>query len=104
MLVIRDFQREVHELAKEKGWWWNKSLTNITTEKLCLIHCEVSEAVEVLRQHHVDMVKKEFGTELADIVIRVLDLAEFHNIDLGQILLEKHEYNKKRAIRHGKRF
>jgi NTP pyrophosphatase (non-canonical NTP hydrolase) len=104
MLNLKEFQKSVHELAKDKGWWYHKGYTNITNEKLLLIHSEISEAVEVIRQHHVEFVKEEFGVELADAIIRILDLAEFHEIDLEKILLEKHEFNKKRQYRHGKRF
>jgi len=39
--------------------------------------------------------------ELADAVIRILDMAEFYKIDLESAILEKHEFNKTRSHRHG---
>jgi NTP pyrophosphatase (non-canonical NTP hydrolase) len=41
------------------------------------------------------------ASELADIVIRVGDLAARLGIDLGRAVEEKHAYNETRALRHG---
>lgn len=47
--------------------------------------------------------KKPCGipSELADIVIRVLDTCVFYGIDIGKVIIQKHEYNKSRPYRHG---
>lgn len=42
-----------------------------------------------------------FDSELADIVIRVMDLAEHLGIDLERAIQEKHEFNQTRPMRHG---
>jgi len=42
-----------------------------------------------------------FPSELADVVIRVFDLAAHLNIDLLEALERKMEYNKHRPYRHG---
>lgn len=42
-----------------------------------------------------------FGSELADVIIRVFDLAEELNIDLGDEVLRKMRYNATREYRHG---
>ena len=39
--------------------------------------------------------------ELADIIIRVLDVSEAHGIDIEAALIEKHEFNKTRPYKHG---
>ena len=41
------------------------------------------------------------ASELADIVIRVGDLAERLGIDLGRAVEEKHAFNLTRAMKHG---
>ena len=46
----------------------------------------------------------ELADELADIVIRTLDLAERFKIDLGSAMLSKHAVNTKRPYKHGKAF
>jgi NTP pyrophosphatase (non-canonical NTP hydrolase) len=40
-------------------------------------------------------------TELADVVIRVMDTCEVLGIDLQSAIEEKHKYNSTRAYRHG---
>ena len=42
-----------------------------------------------------------FWVEIADTVIRIMDLAEAYEIDLEAIILEKHHYNQTRPYRHG---
>lgn len=102
-LKFKELQEEIHSLAKEKGWWENSNIP----EKLLMIHSEVSEAVECYRLDAIEytdkLYNKPFGypTELADIVIRVMDLAENSKIDLFEMIKIKHEYNKTRPYRHG---
>lgn len=42
-----------------------------------------------------------FGVELADAIIRILDLSEWLGIDMEALVQQKHEYNKTRPWRHG---
>lgn len=67
-----------------------------------MVHSEVSEAVEELRLPKFN--KDKFAEELADIVIRVMDIAERFKIDLYQTMWQKHERNLARPKKHGKRF
>lgn len=41
------------------------------------------------------------ASELADVIIRVLDMADEHEIPLVQAILDKHAYNQTRPYRHG---
>ncbi len=102
--TIRTWQRNIHALAKEKGWW---DTDRNVPEILCLIHSEVSEALEEYRNNRVldlyynkDKPEGMF-VELADAVIRILDFAEKTGIDLEHIITLKHQYNKTREYRHG---
>jgi len=94
-------QKEIHRVAVDHLFWQHP--VNIA-EKLCLIHSEVSEAMEADRARDPVSSKTDVGEELADIVIRVLDLAEYLEIDLEAEVEKKHEVNKTRSIRHGKRY
>lgn len=44
------------------------------------------------------------GEELADVIIRVFDLCVMKDIDIGETIRQKHEYNKTRPFKHGKEF
>lgn len=65
-------------------------------EKMALIHSEVSEALEGLRKNLMDDKiphRKMVEVELADVVIRCMDLAGFMKLDLGGAMVEKLAYN-----------
>jgi len=102
---MKNLQAEIHNNASRYGWWDHQN-PNIL-EKLALVHSEVSEAVEDFRIGNMDYSETETGkpvgfpAELADIVIRVFDLAGYLEIDLESVIRKKHEYNKTRTYRHG---
>ena len=50
---------------------------------------------------HLDIPLTAFEEELADIVIRVFDLAKYKDINIGRALAIKANYNEKREYRHG---
>lgn len=94
MKTIREWQHACHENAINHGWWEEK---RPIPELLCLVHSEVSEALEAYRK--ADMVG--FREEMADIAIRLLDLAEAYGVDLEREIAAKHEKNILRPYRHG---
>jgi NTP pyrophosphatase (non-canonical NTP hydrolase) len=92
-------------MAKSKGFhdtvFTQEQAHAITS--LALIGSEVSEALDVYRRdgHHRS---DDFGFELADIQIRLLDLAGKLDIDLGHFVITKMEKNAGRPKLHGKAF
>lgn len=68
--------------------------------KLVLVHSELSEALEGVRKglnddHLTDRPMAE--VELADAVIRIMDLSGSMGYDIGGAIMEKLAYNKQRA-------
>ena len=90
-------------LAQVKAGWWNGVdvfAPFVIPAKLCLIHSEVSEAMEGDRKDSMDDKlphRKMVEVELADAVIRIFDLAGAMGMDLGGALDEKMAFNAKRA-------
>ena len=106
-MKINELVKEVHETAKEKGWW---DSPRSPLEIHALIHAEIAEATEEARKGNPDMYLEEGKPEgelieLADAIIRIADWCGFKGWDLEEALKVKMEYNKTRPYRHGnKRF
>lgn len=73
---------------------------NAIATRLMLIVSEVSEALEGIRKDD----RENFKEELADIVIRVADLAGGLDIDLDEEIKKKMKKNRNRTYKHGKAF
>ena len=96
MTRLNQLAVEIHETAVEKGW---HDRPRPIPEHLALIHSEVSEVLEEYRKP--DFCPESMGSELADIIIRTLDLACVFSIDMDLAVRVKMDYNKTRSYRHG---
>ncbi len=100
--MIKALATTCHEIAISKGWWDEPRKDG---ELVALIHSEASELLEALRHHNPMSLKiptfLESEEELADIIIRCLDMAEARGYDLAGALLAKIEYNRTREHKHG---
>ena len=128
---LNTLQAIIYEDNQEVGWWdapdWfdpdpvppsiAKALWIEARTPTCiaLIHSELSEALEGHRKNRMDdhlPHRKNFDVELADALIRILDLAGAHGIDMDAVVAEKLAYNRQRqdhkraarALENGKKY
>lgn len=106
-LTIAEIIFGAHQNSVAKGFW---DTPQSLPESLCLVHSEISEALEDHRDgypaNHMyyDEKGKPCGipSELADAVIRICDMCAYHDIDLEKAIREKMAYNATRPHMHGK--
>lgn len=108
---LRALAAGVHEQNVKAGWWndlqTGEDLRHTTPgpkrnvpEMLCLIHSEVSEALEGYRKGLPDPHlphRSNVEVELADALIRILDCAEGMGLDIAGAVADKLAYNANRA-------
>lgn len=119
---INEISKEINRNAHDKGFW--EPNYNIS-EKLMLVVSELSEAQEADRKDKyckIDVrllnksitedeflesflinVKDTFQDEIADAVIRLLDLSNQMGFNLEQHIEAKMRYNYTRPVKHGKK-
>lgn len=81
---MNDLAAEIHEINVSKGFWPDKVEDRNVGEALCLVHSELSEAWDAAKQNIYDdklTMYPGYQVEIADAVIRVLDLGGAHGID-----------------------
>jgi NTP pyrophosphatase (non-canonical NTP hydrolase) len=120
MKTLNQLRDEIHENAKNKGFWDQPRETG-TLLMLCV--SELAEAMEADRKNRYSgkiveefeigedfcyefesCIKDTFEDELADNIIRILDLCGAHGIDIEKNIELKMKYNQTREKMHGKKY
>lgn len=128
--IIKHFnaaQTLCHRIANDHGWWeepeWIKAVRSQfnlpmhviesaelaaqrnEAEMIALMHSELSEAVESIRHGNPpsDHIPEFSGVEeeLADVIIRIFDLAERKGYRIAEAMIAKMKFNDGRPYRHG---
>lgn len=112
--AIRFLQNEIHFGNVKAGWWTDLSTGQdlaeecrngtrfgkaLVAEKIALIHSEVSEGMEGARKGLQDDKlphRPMLEVEMADAIIRILDLGGALQLDIAGAIVEKLEFNKSR--------
>lgn len=113
---LNDYAAQCHE--DNRKWWFTPEGVRLERNKgelICLMHSELSEAMEGERKDLMDDKlphRKMVEVELADTLIRIFDYAAAYGYDLEGAYQEKRTFNKHRvdhthearAQAHGKKW
>jgi NTP pyrophosphatase (non-canonical NTP hydrolase) len=105
--MFDEIAKELHEVAVEKGFWPEDVDDIFITKQLMMIVSEAVEVMEAIRKSHGP---EAVADEMADILIRTLDLYaglreyEYVNDTLDKAFEKKTGYNKTRPEKHGVKF
>ncbi len=90
-MKINEVAQKNYQWVERMGWH-NKT----TLEALALVASEVGEAINECRN---EKPTDAFGEELADIILRVLDIAHWQGIDIEKEITNKMVKNEQRGTR-----
>ena len=111
--MLNEMALEINTIAVEKGFW-EEGKDRDPAAVLMLIVSEAAEALEEIRDGKdlselsftldKNDVLKPVGvpSEMADIIIRVLDACHMWEIDIDDAVREKINYNRTRPHKHGR--
>ena len=98
--LLRDL---IYQSNIKAGWYEDietgEPIERNVGEMLALIHSEVSEALEGYRKDLMDdhlPERKMIEVELADTIIRILDLSGYLGLDIAGAIVDKWKYNQTR--------
>ena len=98
---------KIHNDNVAKGFWPEDKSTRNVGEALMLAVSELSEGLEAhrkdLNDDHLPQYKG-LPVELADCVIRIMDLSFGLGLPVAEALVDKLEYNRQRPFKHGKKY
>ena len=121
-MSIRELQALAYKQSADKGFHDDEptegqALLMLNSQRIALMHSELSEALEELRSGKApnETYYPEAGSfgahrlykpegvpsEMADVVIRVMDFCGANDINLESIITEKLAYNATRGHKHG---
>ena len=109
---FKEMTERVYVCAEDHGFWDEvdpaKGPDNTKIAETALCHSELSEALEAIRASNPpdDRIPEFSGAEaeLADCIIRIMDLSQAKGWDVGGAILAKHAFNLNRPYKHGKQF
>jgi len=103
-MTITELVKKAFEAAQNAGWHSDRTtgepIQRNKAEMICLMHSELSEAMEGERKNLMDdhlPHRRMAEVEFADAVIRIGDYCGMMGYDLEGAVIEKMAYNRTRA-------
>ncbi|HRF96383.1 MAG TPA: nucleotide pyrophosphohydrolase [Aggregatilineales bacterium] len=91
---IKTLEEAMHAFVKSKGWYETDSARPQTPRNLAVsLVLEASEVLEHFQWGEEIKDKADFGGELADVMLYLLQLSSMTQIDLGQAVMDKLHVN-----------
>lgn len=95
---IRTLEQAMHEFVESKGWYAADSLRPQTPKNLAVsLVLEAAEVLEHFQWREASTDNAALASELADVMLYLLQLASISGIDLGQAVLDKLATNRGRT-------
>jgi NTP pyrophosphatase (non-canonical NTP hydrolase) len=99
---IKTLEEAMHQFVERKGWYAPDSPRPQTPRNLAIsLVLEASEVLEHFQWKEGSADKAELASELADVMLYLLQLASISQIDLGQAVLDKLKVNEGRTWDEG---
>ena len=106
--AYNDLASRVYARAYANGFWGEEGKVRNFGESIALVHSELSEALEGERMGDPpdDKIPKFTSreAELADAIIRIMDMGEGYDLRIAEALIAKMKFNAGRPYKHGKKF
>ncbi len=95
---LKTLEAAMHAFVESKGWYEPDSPRPQTTKNLAIsLVLEASEVLEHYQWSENANDSAELASELADVMLYLLQIASINEIDLGQAVLDKLDTNYKRT-------
>ena len=95
---IKTLEEAMHAFVESKGWYRDDSPKPQSPKNLAIsLVLEASEVLEHFQWGEQSVDKAELASELADVMLYLLQLASISDVDLGQAVMEKLDKNYKRT-------
>jgi NTP pyrophosphatase (non-canonical NTP hydrolase) len=95
---IKTLEEAMHAFVEGKGWYRPDSPKPQTPKNLAIsLVLEASEVLEHYQWGDAASSREALASELADVMLYLLQIASLSDIDLGQAVLDKLAFNQTRT-------
>jgi NTP pyrophosphatase (non-canonical NTP hydrolase) len=97
-MELETLTQAMHAFVERKGWYREDSPHPQTSKNLAIsLVLEASEVLEHFQWGETQADSVELASELADVMLYLLQIASLNDIDLGEAVMDKLKLNDKRT-------